>query len=151
MEESYLQNDELFKKIKSIEDQEEEQENESEEEDDVDNAQQNIYKKEDFELNKVLDFFFQNEILIKAQYCPKCGKLMKLENNKNYMDEKIWRCQSKQSLHDEKVNIRKNSVIENINIPLPIIYFLILYCFIEKYSLDKSYIEVNDNKNLFGS
>ena len=150
MEEAYLKNDEEFKRIKSIEDQEEEQENESEEDDDVDNAQINIYNNEDFELDKVLDFFFKNQILSKVQYCPKCGKLMKLENNKNYMDEKIWRCRSLQILHDEKVNIRKNSVIENINIPLPIIYFLILYCFIEKYSLDKSIIEVNDNKNLFG-
>ena len=91
MEEAYINNDELFKKIKSIEDQEEQQENESEE-DDVD-EQQNIYNKEDFELNKVLNFFFQNEILSNVQYCHKCGKLMKLENNKNYMDEKIWRCQ----------------------------------------------------------
>ena len=37
MEESYLKNDEEFKKIKSIDDQEEEPENESKEEDDVDN------------------------------------------------------------------------------------------------------------------
>ena len=76
---------------------------------------------------------------------------MKLENNKNYMDEKIWRCRSKQLIHDEKVNIRKNSVIENINIPLPIIYFIIKCCFIEKYSLDKSFIEINEKKNLFGN
>ena len=95
MEEAYLKNDEEFKKIKSIEDQEEEQENESEEEDDVDNAQLNIYNKKDFELDKVLNFFFQNEILSKVQYCPKFWKLMKLENNKNYMDGKIWRCRSK--------------------------------------------------------
>ena len=137
MDDSLLKNDEEFKKIKSIEDQHEESENESEEEDDVDNSQLDIYNKEDFELDNVINFFFQKEMLSKVQYCPKCGKLMKLENNKNYMDGKIWRCRSKQLLHDEKVNIRKNSVIENINIPLPIIYFLILYCFIKKYSLNK--------------
>ena len=36
-----------------------------------------------------------------------------------------------------------------INLPLPVIYFLTFYCFTEKYSLDKSFIEINDNKNLF--
>ena len=27
---------------------------------------------------------------------------MKLENNKNYLDEKVWRCRSKINVHDEK-------------------------------------------------
>ena len=76
---------------------------------------------------------------------------MKLEKSKNYMDEKVWRCRTKQIIHDEKINIRKNSVFEDINISLPISYFLLFYCFIEKYSLDKSFIEVNNNKYLFGS
>ena len=75
---------------------------------------------------------------------------MKLENNKNYMDEKVWRCRTKITDHDEKKNIRENSLIETINISLPIIYFLIIYCFTEKYSLEKAFIEVNDNKHLFG-
>ena len=47
------------------------------------------------------------------------------------------------------INIRKNFVFEDINIYLPISYFLLLYCFMEKYSLDISFIEVNDNKNNF--
>lgn len=75
---------------------------------------------------------------------------MNLESNITYMDGKVWRCRSKVGKHDVKINIRENSVFENINIPLPIIYFLILYCFTEKYSIDKSYIEIKDNQNLFG-
>ena len=51
--------------------------------------------------------------------------------------------------HDIKKNIRDNSVFELVNIPLPIIYFLIFYCFTEKFSIEKSFIEINDNKNLF--
>ena len=46
-------------------------------------------------------------------------------------------------------NIREKSVFEFINIPLPKIYSLAFYCFTEKFSLDKSFIEVKDNKNLF--
>ena len=74
---------------------------------------------------------------------------MNLENNQNYMDRKVWRCRSKIMNHDIKKNIRDNSFFELINIPLPIIYFLIFYCFTEKFSIEKSFIEINDNKNLF--
>ena len=42
---------------------------------------------------------------------------MILESNKNYMDEKMWRCRSKNNKHDVKINIRENSVFEFINIP----------------------------------
>ena len=72
-----------------------------------------------------------------------------MENNLNYLDRKVWRCRSKIIKHDIKKRSGDNSVFEFINLPLPIIYFLTFYCFIEKYSLDKSFIEVNDNKNLF--
>jgi len=74
---------------------------------------------------------------------------MKLENNKNYLDEKVWRCSSKIKVHEEKKN-RENSLFEEVNIPIPILYFLTLYCFTEKLSIEKAFIEINDNKNLFG-
>ena len=49
-----------------------------------------------------------------------------------------------------KKNIRENSLFEELNIPLPILYFLTFYCFTEKLSVDKAFIEINDNKNIFG-
>ena len=55
------------------------------------------------------------------------------------MGEKAWRYRLKQLIRDEKINIRKNSVLKNFNFSLPILYFLILYSFIEKYFLDKSF------------
>ena len=151
MEDLYKENDEEFKKLHELEDaDEEEHENESEEEDEENNNEINIYNKNDFQLEKVLTFFFNKDIISKVQFCPQCGKLMILENNKNYIDEKVWRCRSKIIVHDLKKNIRVNSVFEFINIPLPILYFLLIYCFTEKYSLEKSLTEVNANKNLFG-
>ena len=75
---------------------------------------------------------------------------MKLENNKNYLDEKVWRCRSKIFVHDEKKNIREKSLFEDVNIPLPILYFLTIYCFTEKISIEKAFIEIKDNKSLFG-
>ena len=152
MEDSYDANDEDFIKIKNIEEANED-ENENEEQEDSEDIENNvtIYNQNDFTLDKVMKFFFKNEILARVQFCPKCGKQMTLENNLNYLDAKVWRCRSKIITHDIKINIREKSVFELINIPLPIIYFLMFYCFTEKFSLDKSYIEVNDNKNLFGN
>ena len=57
---------------------------------------------------------------------------MNLENNKNYMDEKsVWKHNSKIIVQEEK-NIRKNSLFEEFNIPLSILYFLTLYCIYRK-------------------
>ena len=118
MEEVYKENDGEFKKLYNIQEAEEaeevkeaeeakeaefEGENEAEEdEDEEDKNEINIYHKKDFQLDKVLNFFFNKDIIVKVQFCPKCGKPMKLENNKNYMDEKVWRCRSKVTDHDEK-------------------------------------------------
>ena len=151
MEDLYKDNDEEFKKHGVIaDDQDEENELESAEEEEEENINQiNLYNKNDFKLENVLKFLFNNDILSKEQFCPICGKQMKLENNKTYMDEKVWRCRSKVNNHDIKKNNRECSVFEFISIPLPILYFLTFYCFIEKYSLDKSFLEVNENMNLF--
>ena len=48
-----------------------------------------------------------------------------------------------------KKNIRENSLFEELNIPLSILYCLTLYYFTEKLSIDQDFIEPNDNKNLF--
>jgi len=47
------------------------------------------------------------------------------------------------------MNIRNKSIFENINAPLPILYFITFYCFLDNYSIDKTHIECNSNKNLF--
>ena len=41
-------------------------------------------------------------------------------------------------------------MFEDVNIPLPILYFLTIYCFTENLSIEKAFIEINDNKILFG-
>ena len=59
---------------------EEEKENGSEEEGEEAQNKVNIYN---LALDKVLTFFFNNEILVRVQFCPKCGKQMTLETNQN--------------------------------------------------------------------
>ena len=156
MEDLYIQNDEEFKMIQKSESEEKEEEEEEkkinenvgEEEEDDENI--TIYNKKEFELENVIKFMFNKDIFEKVKFCPKCGKIMSLENNKNYLDEKVWRCRSKILVHEKKKNIRENSLFEEVNIPLPILYFLTFYCFKEKLSIEKAFIEINDNKNLFG-
>ena len=41
-----------------------------------DSEQLNIYKKEEFELENILNFFLKKEILEKFKFCPKCGNLI---------------------------------------------------------------------------
>ena len=151
MEDEYSQNDEEFKKINKNEPDEENEEAEDRNESDEEKEDENIkiYNKQEFVLENTINFFFNKDIFEKVKFCPKCGKQMKLENNKNYLDEKVWRCRSKIFVHDEKKNIREKSLFEDVNIPLPILYFLTIYCFTEKLSIEKAFIEINDNKILF--
>ena len=107
---------------KNYQPNEDENEEELEKEDADSQNKVNIYDKQDFTLDKVLEFFFKNEILATVHFCPICGKQMTLENNINYMDEKVWKCMSKLMKHDIK-KIREKSVFKFINIPLPVIYF----------------------------
>ena len=72
---------------------------------------------------------------------------MTLIENKKYIDNKIWRWRSKKY---HKINLIKDYIFEDIKIPLPIINFLIFICFIDNYSIENSYIETNNNSNLFG-
>lgn len=48
---------------------------------------------------------------------------MKLVNNINYADGKLWRGRPNYPCHDIKYNIRKNSIFEKINISLQVLYF----------------------------
>ena len=61
-------------------------------------------------------------ILEKEPICEKCSPIMKLENDNQYLDKKIWRCRSKNLKHDVKRNIRVKSIYENFNVYLYYIF-----------------------------
>ena len=88
-------------------------------------------------------------ILKEFNICNIYNIYMTVEYNNNYLDKRIWRCRSKALKQDIKINIRSNSIYENIKINLKIIYFITFYCFINNYSIESTLIEVNNNKNLF--
>ena len=155
--ENFKDNDDEFKKLNNADNLENIEVDNSgdqneiiEEEESEENENFNLYNVEQFELDKILNIFFNKEIFAKYKFCPKCGNLMKLDNNKNYLDGKVWRCRTKIIPHDIKINIRDKSLFEDCNIQLQIIYFLTFYCFPEKLSIEKSYLEIKNNQNLFG-
>ena len=74
---------------------------------------------------------------------------MKLERNSYYKDGKLWRCSSQIPLHDVKFNLRKNSVNENINVPIQILYFITFYYFTDNFYIERAFNECNNNANLY--
>ena len=79
--ESLIKNDEEFKKLFQSEENhykenEEGEENVHNSEESEDSEHINIYKKEEFELENVLNFFLNKAIFEKYKFCPKCGNLI---------------------------------------------------------------------------
>ena len=111
-----------------------------------------FYNKDYFKLDNIINILQSNNILQNNIYCSVCGNLMHLEENSSYIDKKIWRCRSKTlPSHDIKINIRKNSIFENLKISLQVIYFLSFVCFTENYSIEKSFNECNNNSKILGN
>lgn len=69
---------------------------------------------------------------------------MKLENNNNYIDKYCLGCRGKKPLHDIKVNIRKNSVFEDLRTPKKIIHYLAFHCFLKRICIKKSLNIITD-------
>ena len=66
---------------------------------------------------------------------------MELVYIKNTVDNKYWLCRGKEPLHDIKINIRLNSVLEDIKIAINTLYFLLFNCFIKNMSITKNFKE----------
>ena len=96
------------------------EQNEEEEEDNINMNQINQifhYNPAEYENDYIINKLFELQILKKEPICEKCGGKMKLENDNQYLDKKVWRCRSKNQKHDVKRNIRVNSVYEIFNVP----------------------------------
>jgi hypothetical protein len=65
-------------------------------------------------------------------------------SNKASIDKLIWRCHKRNPSHDIKINIREGSIFEGFQIKIPILYFLMYFCFIENISINSALIKCND-------
>ena len=119
-----------------------------EEKENIINMNQNtLYNSQIYNFNFVYSYFKTNKILKDSFICSNCHNIMKIENNNSFLDKIMFRCRSKNPSHDIKINIRKDSIFENVRMSLVSIYFLIYECFINNKSIAKSYIEYQEFKN----
>ena len=102
------------------------------------------YNPSDFEFENIYNKLTQFNILRKAFNCTKCGKEMKIVNDNSTLDRKIFRCRGNNPKHDCKTNIRKDSIYEDFQIPLFILYYLTFECFAFNKSVSKSLLEINE-------
>ena len=98
----------------------------------------------DYEELKIIQLLQNKGMLLKEVICNKCNKKMKLEKNAIYLDKFCWRCRSQNPLHDIKLNIRKNSIYEDIKSPINALYYLTFNCFMKNMSINKSTNQVKE-------
>ena len=79
------------------------------------------------------------------------GLIMKFEKNSHYINDHVFWCRSNLPKHDIKLNIRKNSILENIKMEINTIYYLIYKWFLENKSLDASYDIIHYFCNILGN
>ena len=70
----------------------------------------NLYNRDNFRINVILEFLKSNKIIHSSFQCYKCGKFFKLKEGNKYIDGYAWRCRGRNPPQDIRINIRKDSV-----------------------------------------
>ena len=78
---------------------------------------------------------------------------IKIADNNNYLDDKVWKCRTKSAAQDIKISIWKTYIFENLKVSIQIIFFITFINFTDKLSIEKAYNEqikypelLNNNK-----
>ena len=109
-----------------------------------------IYNPAIFDSKKIINYFQKVNVIQNRIICPNCGSEMKLVNHLPSADNIIWRCHKRNPPHDIKINIRQNSIFEGLYIKLPILYFLLFFCFCENLNITNSYKKCMEYCNQMG-
>ena len=112
-----------------LDEEDEELEDSSEQEDNneiFDNKHNLKYKSRDFKLDDIIKKLQDLQIIKNSFLCPMCNGNMGYYKNDNYTDGHIWRCR-KNITHsnDIKINIRTDSILENIKADIRLVYFIL--------------------------
>lgn len=73
----------------------------------------------------VYSYFQKYGIMISSIVCPNCNSQMNIVKETSFFDKICYRCKKSNPNHYIKINIRKNSILEEINIELINIFFII--------------------------
>ena len=146
-EDSEIVNEDIENESNEIEEKDEE-----DSEQDISNVISNKelleYKPDEFQIDKVIIFLQQNNLLAKSFICDKCNSIMKLNKSKNKKDGYVWRC-SKRGLnkHDIKNNIRYQSIFEDMKTDIRLLYFIIFYNFVDNKSTNQIFLNCKELSN----
>ena len=98
------------------------------------------YNKEQYKLKDIISILMKSNILSNHVICSNCQNLMKLVENKSYGDECVWRClKTGNNKHDNKQNIRTNSIFDNVKTDIRLLYFILFENFIYNFSINTVY------------
>ena len=103
---------------------------------------------EDYQILKIIKYFQELKHIKQQVVCHICLKEMKLEKNNLYIDKYCWRCRAFNPKYDIRINLRAESFYEGMRIPLNGLYYLIYNCFINQYTINRSYNEMEKFTNL---
>lgn len=100
-----------------------------------------------FQIDNVIIFLQQNNLLANSFVCKKCNKILNLNKTKNKKDGYVWSC-SKRGInkHDIKINIRYKSIFENMKTDIRLLYFLIFYNFVDNKSINQIFFKLQRTK-----
>ena len=71
-----------------------------------------------FEILKLINLFQSKGVLIKDVICPECDEQMKLEKNKQYLDNYCLRCRSKNPQHILNIILERIVFLKTLKFPL---------------------------------
>lgn len=98
------------------------------------------YNPNDYKLDDIIEKLMQLKIIKKSNVCTVCNLEMKLVNTKDYKDKKCWRCKKNIPYkHDNKINIRSNSILADMRSDIRLLFFIIFINFAKKLSINSIY------------
>ena len=108
---------------------------------DINDRPENIYNPASFQTEILIKYLQDIGIIKKLVLCDKCNNMCQFVKDKQFIDGYVWRCRGVGGNHDVKINLRKNSCLENLHINIKTLYFSIFHCFSEGKSVNETLIE----------
>ena len=99
-----------------------------------------------YNFNYIYTYFIKYEIMIAGFKCPICNCNMNKVKEITFLDRECFRCKKSNPSHDIKINLRKNSIFEEIKMNLISIFFIIYECFLNNISANKAKLEFSEFK-----
>ena len=76
--------------------------------------------------------------------CPIYRKIKSMISTRDTIDNLYWGCRGTEPIHDEKINIRINSIFEGFKVSLNTLYYLLFYCFVKNMRIKRTHKEVSN-------